>query len=78
VRLLVIGGTGFIGVHVVDCLAARGHEVAVLSRAGAPQGDARHIAGDRRQLRDLAPTLRAFSPVVVIDLILSSGSQARR
>jgi nucleoside-diphosphate-sugar epimerase len=87
-RVLVIGGTGFIGPHVVDCLAERGHEVAVLSRGGpqqhtdaspgaVPQGDVRHIAGDRRQLRHVAPALRAFSPDVVIDLILSSGSQAQ-
>lgn len=41
-RILVVGGNGFIGSHVVDALAARGHEIAVLDRFGiaAPQWSA--------------------------------------
>ena len=79
-RILIIGGTGFIGPHVVNTLVDQGHDVAALIRpsssATLPPGVQR-ITGDRRQLADSAAALRAFHPDVVADLILSSGAQAR-
>jgi nucleoside-diphosphate-sugar epimerase len=79
-RILIIGGTGFIGPHVVNSLIDQGHDVAALIRptssATLPPG-AQRITGDRRQLASSAAALRAFRPDVVADLILSSGTQAR-
>jgi len=73
--VLLIGGSGFIGSHVAGALERLGHEVVVFHRGNAP---ARHeILGDRRQLTDYASTLRALAADVVVDLILSSGTQAR-
>jgi nucleoside-diphosphate-sugar epimerase len=71
-RILVIGGTGFIGPHLVRRLAQMGHSVAVFHR-GSTQADlpVEHILGDRRELTVLRPKAD-----VVIDLILSSGAQA--
>ena len=71
-KILAIGGTGFIGPHVVRQLAEMGHEVTVFHR-GRTQVDlpAEQILGERRDLAGLRP--RAD---VVIDLILSSGPQA--
>ena len=77
-RLLIIGGTGFIGRHLVPRLIAAGHEVAVVRRsdeAVLPAG-ARPIQADRRELPRHGAALRAFAPDVVVDLILSSGRQA--
>ncbi len=72
-RVLVIGGTGFIGPHLVRRLADAGHSVSVLHRGNAPFDlPAREILGDRRDLAALRPEAD-----VVIDLILSSGAQAR-
>ncbi len=78
-RVLVIGGSGtFIGARVLGELVRSGHEVAAFSRTPAPgRHDVRHFAGDRRQLSDAAPALRAFAPEVVVDVILSSERQAR-
>jgi nucleoside-diphosphate-sugar epimerase len=71
-RILVIGGTGFIGRPLVRKLVDLGHEVAVLTRGGAHSPlPAETIVGERTGLSTLRP--RAY---VVIDLILSSGAQA--
>jgi nucleoside-diphosphate-sugar epimerase len=77
-RLLVIGGTGFIGPPVTQELIRRGHDVTVFhrGRTAVPPG-AREIVGDRRRLAESADTLRTLAPDVVVDLVLSSGPQAR-
>src|SRR5919205_2077986 len=77
-RLLIIGGTGFIGRHLVPRLLAAGHEVAVVRRSeeGPLPPGVRPIRADRRELPRHAAALRAFAPDVVIDLVLSSGRQA--
>jgi nucleoside-diphosphate-sugar epimerase len=80
VRVLVIGGTGFIGPPVVRRLAEAGHEVAVLHRGrtvvALPPG-VRALRGDRNALAAHADELRALKPEVVIDVVLSSERQAR-
>ena len=72
-KVLVIGGTGFIGPHVVRQLSEMGLPVAVFHR-GKTKIDlpAEHILGDRRELARLRPKTD-----VVVDLILSSGTQAQ-
>ncbi|MBC7789377.1 MAG: NAD-dependent epimerase/dehydratase family protein [Anaerolineae bacterium] len=79
-RILVIGGNGFIGRFLMPRLVQPGHEVAVLQRASSQRPripGATEILGDRNDLASVAPPLRAFAPDVVIDLILSSERQAR-
>jgi nucleoside-diphosphate-sugar epimerase len=79
-RLLLIGGNGFIGPHVAAALERRGHTLTFFHRRKST-APARHefqeIIGDRRRLADFASALRSVRPDVVIDLILSSGVQAR-
>lgn len=75
-RVLVIGGSGFIGSHVVAQLAAGGHEVGALVRSRPAAGAAHHIAGDRKRLGEHRAAIAAFAPEVVIDMIPSSGAQA--
>jgi nucleoside-diphosphate-sugar epimerase len=80
-RMLLIGGTGFIGPHVVRALVDRGHEVAVFHRgkiAVSFPSDVRIVVGDRNRLSEYAAALRKFGPDVVIDVILSSAAQARQ
>jgi len=79
-RILLIGGNGFIGSPLARELRASGHEVAVFHRhADQDLGvDVVQIQGDRNRLPDYRDQLQRFSPDVIIDVILSSGGQARQ
>jgi hypothetical protein len=79
-RILLIGGTGFIGSFLAPELQRLGAEVATLSRGATavPHADGlTRIIADRKRLRDALPHVRAFAPDVIVDLVLSSGAQAR-
>ncbi|MFM7107408.1 MAG: NAD-dependent epimerase/dehydratase family protein [Planctomycetaceae bacterium] len=62
-KILVTGGAGFIGSHVVDALREAGHAVAALDdlssgdRANLPAGVPLHVA----DIRDAAAVARAFA-----------------
>ena len=76
-RVLLIGGNGFIGRSVASLLRQNGHPVAVFHRGTtAPLDQVEEILGDRSHLSASAYDLRRFAPDVVIDFILSSGPQA--
>jgi nucleoside-diphosphate-sugar epimerase len=79
-RLLSIGGTGFIGPFVLKILAAAGHDLAVyhrgLARPTLP-GGVREMLGDQRELAKSAPEFRSFAPDVVVNFILASERQAK-
>jgi nucleoside-diphosphate-sugar epimerase len=78
-RILVIGGNGFIGSHLVRELRAANHQIALLHRrADRPEADNELIQEDRNRLPDCRNNLVHFAPDVVVDLILSSGEQARQ
>lgn len=67
-RVVVTGGCGFIGAHLVARLAARGDEVTVFD-AGAPPPDAaadqvRYVVGDIRDTDALAGVIRGGVDVV--------------
>jgi nucleoside-diphosphate-sugar epimerase len=71
-RILVIGGTNFMGPLVVRSLSNDGHEVVVFHRGktstNLPSG-VREILGDRRPLAPFAGELRRFEPDIVLDMI---------
>jgi nucleoside-diphosphate-sugar epimerase len=81
-RVLLIGGNGFIGSHLVRELQDSGHQVALFHRradAGAAQDREQkllRIQGDRNRISDYRDRIQEFSPDVVVDFILSSGEQA--
>ena len=79
-RILLIGGTGFIGSFLTPELQRRGADVAVLTRGRSGDPGAAgltRIIGDRKRLRESASAIRAFAPDVVVDLVLASGAQAQ-
>jgi len=80
-RILLIGGNGFIGSPLMHELRGSGHEVAIFHRranAGSVGAEVVRIQGDRNRLPDYRNQFQRFSPDVIIDLILSSEEQARQ
>jgi nucleoside-diphosphate-sugar epimerase len=76
-RILLIGGNGFIGRFVVAALKRQGHTLAVFHRGTTPAPDeVDEIPGNRNQLGASAAELKRFAPDVVIDFVISSGPQA--
>jgi nucleoside-diphosphate-sugar epimerase len=71
-RILVIGGTNFMGPLVVRSLSEQGHEITVFHRgqtqANLPLG-VREILGDRRPFTYSATELKSLAPEVVLDMI---------
>jgi UDP-glucose 4-epimerase len=69
-KILVTGGAGFIGSHVVDAYVAAGHEVAVLDdlstgREDNINEDAKLHRADVRDLDQVQKAIAAFKPEVV-------------
>lgn len=71
-QILVIGGTGFTGMHVLRRLVEDGHNVAVFHR-GQTEIElplaVRHIYGKREDLSTFVADFKKFAPDVVLDMI---------
>ncbi|NCJ06822.1 NAD-dependent epimerase/dehydratase family protein [Synechococcales cyanobacterium C] len=67
-RILVMGGTRFIGVYLIRLLLAQGHEVSIFSRGKRPipQG-VRHLQGDRQDGAQLKAALATEDFDVIFD-----------
>lgn len=80
-RVLVLGGTRFIGPPTVCSLVDAGHEVAVFHRGqnhAAQPATVVHVHGDRRALADHLAELRRFGPEVVLDMFALTQADGRQ
>ncbi len=68
-RLLVLGGTHFLGRHVTTAALHRGHEVATFTRgvSGEPPEGVRALHGDRDDPAALPAALGTWTPDLVVD-----------
>jgi nucleoside-diphosphate-sugar epimerase len=78
-RLLVLGGTHFLGRHVVTAALERGHDVATFTRgvSGSPPEGARALHGDRDDPQALPAALGQWRPELVVDTSGQTRSAAR-
>ncbi|MDT4896742.1 MAG: hypothetical protein QOH25_1819 [Acidobacteriota bacterium] len=78
-RILIIGGTRFIGPYVVRRLIEAGHSVTLFNR-GETKADlpssVKHVSGDRRALSSFADEFRKAAPEVVLDMIPYTEEEA--
>ena len=76
-KILLIGGSGFIGPSTVKALQKEGHRVTVFHRGNTrPSEGVEEILGNRQFLQDHQPEFRRQKFDVVVDFVLSSGRQA--
>lgn len=75
-RVLAIGGSGFIGRFVTAILLEAGHEVVVFHRGSTPldSSGARELIGRHEDLPLFGADIARLAPDVVIDFILGSGA----
>jgi len=79
-RILVIGGTGFVGPYILRRLVDKGHELVCFHRGETEAvlpAEIVHIHGDRERLADHRPELARFDPEVVLDTRPLTEDQAR-
>ena len=78
-RILIIGGTRFIGPYVVRRLIDAGHSVTLFNR-GETKADlpasVNHIYGDRRALSSFAAEFKSAAPDVLLDMIPYTEEEA--
>ncbi|OJJ17794.1 hypothetical protein BKI52_28450 [marine bacterium AO1-C] len=78
-NILLIGGTGFIGRHLIEVLNKNNHQLILFSRQ-APSFDLPpgviSIQGDRMQLKQYRQQFEMFKPDVVVDLIPYTQQEA--
>lgn len=79
-RILVIGGTRFIGRATVEALLHRSHDVVLFHRGHAPSPfatDVREVFGDRNDEDLVRRTMEDIRPDVVLDMIALGENDAR-
>jgi nucleoside-diphosphate-sugar epimerase len=71
-KILIIGGTRFIGLEVTKQLVKDGHEVTLFHRSTEHPGltvNVSHIYGNRNEIENFKSGIKKLSPDVVLDMI---------
>lgn len=80
-KILVLGGTKFVGPCVVRRLSTLGHDLTIFHRGETETelpSSVEHVHGDFAKFADYANALRARSPEVVIDMVPFREEDAQR
>ncbi|UWU74118.1 NAD(P)-dependent oxidoreductase [Bradyrhizobium huanghuaihaiense] len=72
-RIVVFGGTGFVGLNLAEVLLARGHEVTLHDRAPLPPAAQRSLAGYRERLKVVQGDI---TDADTIDALIAKGCDA--
>ncbi|MGE5828260.1 MAG: NAD-dependent epimerase/dehydratase family protein [Micromonosporaceae bacterium] len=78
-RVLVVGGTKFIGRRIVEELVARGDEVMVVHRGTTEPADlvpCQHVHVARAELASVADQIKAWRPDAIVDTLAMTRADA--
>jgi nucleoside-diphosphate-sugar epimerase len=78
-RVVILGGTQFIGRRITEDLVARGDDVTVVHRGASEPPDwvgCRHLHADRKDFAGLSGQVRALRPDAVIDTCAGTAADA--
>src|SRR3990167_536924 len=78
-NILIIGGTKFIGPHVVQLLHENGHQITLFHRGATEYPFSfpiNYIRGDKSNLSDFREQFSILSPDVAIDMVAYSEDEA--
>ncbi|MBM3271619.1 MAG: hypothetical protein FJZ01_28625, partial [Candidatus Sericytochromatia bacterium] len=76
-RILLIGGTGFISGEIARLAVGAGHAVTLFHRHAASGGALPALAGDAERLPEHAAALREIAPDLVVHSVCHSEQHAR-
>ena len=76
-RVLIIGGSRFIGRRIADRLLDRRDYVTVLNRGSKPMEGVAQIVGDRNEAGVVDKAVQEVRPDIVIDMLLMNEEQAQ-
>ena len=78
-RILVLGGTGAMGIHVVDLLAQKGNDVYVTSRrTNSSEGNISYLKGDAKNLDFLTSLLNDKWGAIIDFMVYSTDEFGER
>ncbi|MED4017026.1 NAD-dependent epimerase/dehydratase family protein [Sutcliffiella cohnii] len=80
-KVLIIGGRGFIGPYVVRQLTEMGNEVTIFNRGKTNSEEfphITHIRGDLEQLDEHINEFKRFSPDVVVHMLAMNERVAKK
>ena len=79
-RILIIGGTRFIGPHIVRSLNNEGHEITLFHQGKSNidfPNEVKHILGDRQNITSFTEQFRNFAPQLVLDMFPVTEQDAK-
>src|SRR6266567_8560901 len=72
-RILVFGGTGFVGLNIAAALLARGHVVTLFDRTGLPPDAAKDFGSHASRLTIVQGDIRDHQ---AIEAVIAAGHEA--